>query len=169
MANGHGGRRVGSGRKPKSGATIIGIDGQRRSTSRAESPAPGLATDEKEQLLEPPKDLPKQAAAWWRKFAPHAVSERTLTPATAHGFAELCMRKSIVDALDRRIRRLGIGSVDALSYLKERRGQSGQLTASLKDFKLEAFGKPAVAEKPKGSGSQWGSFGQPSSSGTGTN
>jgi hypothetical protein len=163
MANGHGGRRPGAGRKPKDGAVILGMDGERRSMSKAELLPPGLKPDEKQDLLEPPADLPKPAAAWWKKFAPHAVAERTLTPSTAHGFAELCMRKSIVDALDRRIRRLGIGSVDALAYLKERRGQAGQLTASLKDFKLEAFGKPAVAEKPKGAGSPWGSFGAPSS------
>ncbi len=144
-----GGRRIGAGRKPKqpNGGVVLGLDGVRR-VRGAELP-PAVPPEVREALLEPPADLPEAAKACWRVWAPKVLEERTLTPATEAGFRELCVRMAIVQALDDRIAVLGIATQDALPYLKERRGQGGQLAVALKDFKLTAFGKPATSEKPK--------------------
>ena len=136
-------------------AVVLRMDGTRRSLGRAESLPPGLAPEEQEQLALPPKQLSRAAAKWWRELAPHALTERTLTPATAAGFGELCVRYTIVDSLDRKIRQLKVGSVESLPYLKERARHAAQLSASLKDFKLCAFGKPATADRPKAPANPW--------------
>jgi hypothetical protein len=132
--------------------------------SRREPPVPDLppvSAVDREGLLEPPVDLSDQAKACWRSWAPQALEERTLGPSTEPGFRELCIRMSIVQELDARIALLGVGTQDSLPYLRERRGQASQLNASLKDFKLSAFGKPAIAETPApaAGGNEWAAFG----------
>src|SRR5687767_4127776 len=92
-----GGSRPGSGRKPgsrnnKSGV-VLGMDGARR--PRAELPAPTdppAVTDAAHDspLLEPPDDLSEAEQTCWRKLAPRAMRQRTLTDAEAPGFRELC-------------------------------------------------------------------------------
>ena len=142
-----GGRRPGAGRKPGAGKGIVlDLDGKRRPPKNELPPA--VSNTERESLLEPPTDLSDGAKVCWRAWAPQALEERTLTPATEPGFREMCIRMSIVQELDKRIALLGIGTQDSLPYLRERRGQASQLSASLKDFKLSAFGKPATAETP---------------------
>ena len=125
---------------------MLDLDGKRR-PPKTELP-PAVSEVEREGLLEPPKDLPDGARLCWRAWAPPALEERTLTPATEAGFREMCIRMSIVQELDKRIALLGVGTQDSLPYLRERRGQASQLNGSLKDFKLSAFGKPATAETP---------------------
>jgi hypothetical protein len=123
------------------------MDGSRQ--KRGTELPPALSTEERVGLSEPPADLAEAPATCWRIWAPKALAERTLTPATEAGFRELCLRMANVQALDARIALLGIATQDSLPYLKERRGQAAQMAASLKDFKLSAFGKPATSEKPK--------------------
>lgn len=149
-----GGARVGAGRKPKGTPRVLGLDGLPKWPSRVPLP-PALAPEEKAELLQPPDDLPEHIRECWKELAPHAIEQRTLTPATEAGFVELCIRLSNVRAMDKRIAHLGIQSQDALPYLKERRGQAAQLGISLKDFKLTAFGKPATSEKPKPAANPW--------------
>lgn len=140
-----GGRRQGAGRKPKAGI-LLGMDGSRRS-QWALSPAPDL--EELQILREPPFGLSPEAAICWRELAPKALERRTLTSVEVAGFTELCIRLSRVRALDARIDQLGTATKEALPYLRERRGCAQLLNASLKDFKLTAFGKPVVAEAVK--------------------
>lgn len=146
-----GGYRAGSGRKPGSrpnGGIVLGMDGGRYRPSSTRLP-PALSEEERAGLQEPPAELPEPVKACWRELAGWALAERTLTPATEPGFVELCWRLANVRAIDQRIELLGIATQDALPYLKERRGQASQLGASLKDFKLTAFGRPATSDKPK--------------------
>lgn len=154
-----GGRRVGAGRKPgPNKGVVLDLDGKRRAR-KTELP-PAVSPTEREGLLEPPADLPDGAKACWRTWAAQALEERTLTPATEPGFREMCRRMAIVQELDNRIALLGVGH-DSLPYLRERRGQASQLNASLKDFKLSAFGKPATSDTPVPvhGASEWAGFG----------
>lgn len=139
---------------------VLGMDGTRR---QADLP-PAVPPEQRAGLLEPPGGLSEAAQGCWRAWAPKALDERTLTPATEAGFRELCIRMANVQAIDDRIALLGIGTQDSLPYLKERRGQSSQLASSLKDFKLSAFGKPATSEKPMPAANKFAKFGgKPSS------
>lgn len=152
---GRGGRRPGAGRKPGKPGTVLRMDGTRRTTGPELPPAVPL--DGQASLREPPADLLEPARACWRAWADQALAERTLTPATVPGFRELCLRLAAVQALDARIAAIGLATQEALPYLRERRGQAGQLAVSLKDFKLTAFGKPATAETPKPVANPWAS------------
>ncbi len=75
-----GGRRTGSGRKPRTprqaitGATVVVIDGGRKD----------------EPSTTPPKDLPPEQHAFWRTYAPLAITAGTLTAQTAGSFRLLC-------------------------------------------------------------------------------
>ncbi len=131
------------------------MDGTRRAT--APDLPPAVPVEAQSSLRTPPADLTAAAQACWRAWADRALAERTLTPATVPGFRELCLRMAMVRAIDDRIAVLGIATQDALPYLKERRGQAGQLAVSLKDFKLTAFGKPATTETPKATANPWAS------------
>lgn len=158
---GRGGYRPGAGRKPKPKGVVLGLDGNRRAAKMSSALPPPVTPTERVGLLEPPEELSGPAKACWRTWAPHAIEERTLTPATEAGFRELCIRMANVHELDARIVQLGTASQEALPYLRERRGQAAQLNVSLKDFKLSAFGKPATAETapPAKGGSEWAAFG----------
>ena len=154
-----GGRRAGAGRKPGRKGVVLGMDGSRRLDATDLPPA--VSPEERESLLQPPSDLSDAAKACWKRWAPQALDERTLTSATEAGFRELVLRMSNVQELDRRINLLGIGTQDSLPYLRERRGQASQLNISLKDFKLSAFGKPATSDvaPPALGGNEWATFG----------
>lgn len=152
-----GGKRPGAGRKPgPAKGVVLDLDGKRR-PPKTELP-PAVSPEERAGLMEPPADLPDGAKACWRTWAPQALEERTLTAATEPGFREMCRRMAIVQDLDNRIQTIGVGTQDSLPYLRERRGQASQLNASLKDFKLSAFGKPATSETPAPAhgASEWG-------------
>lgn len=147
-----GGRRIGAGRKPK----ILQLaDGRVR---MAPLP-PAVGADVRAQLLQPPLWLTPGAALCWAQWAPQALAERTLTPATVAGFGELCTRMALVQALDVLINAFGVQALAALPYLRERRAQGAQLNVSLKDFKLSAFGKPATTEKPAGAANPFAAVG----------
>lgn len=102
MANGWGGVRPGSGRKPKSDAEMATKDGRRRRKSVETAPARVLAhpsvpsapanianlpeVDE----ADAPNELNVDERKAWLKWAPHALANGTLTPATGHAFVLLC-------------------------------------------------------------------------------
>jgi len=145
---GRGGARSGAGRKPKGSGVVLEMSGGRRVHRAGELP-PGLTEAEREAVQEPPAHLTESVKACWRELAGKAVTERTLVPGSMPGFEELCLRLARIRALDARIDQLGPASQEALPYLKERRGFAKDVNASLKDFKLTAFGKPMAGDKPK--------------------
>lgn len=153
-----GGRRAGAGRKGGDGkAVVIGMDGNRRAPS-ADLP-PAMTPEERQGLLDPPPDLTAAERACWKVWAPRAIQRDTLVPANEPGFRELCSRMATVKALDAKIDLVGRDTLDALPFLKERRGWAKDLNTSLKDFKLTAFGKPETSGKPKAAANPFAAFG----------
>lgn len=166
MANGHGGARVGAGRKPKpKPGVVLGMDGARISSTAppaaSESKATSSETPDAPDLLAPPPDLKDPVARQcWKRFAPLAITGRTLTPETMPGFRQLCQQWSYAESLDAMIQLLGAASADAEEKMKTWLKVSQRLDASLARFKLTAFGKPAVAEKPKASANPFAAIGK---------
>lgn len=150
-----GGRRVGAGRKPgANSANVVGMDGKPHGGGLP----PAVSLADRDALVTPPGELSEPARAFWSRWAPAAIENRTLTAATAFGFRELCEKAATVAALRARIALLGAATQDALPYLKECRGQAQALNVSLKEFKLTAFGKPETSEKPKPAANPWASL-----------
>jgi len=152
-----GGFRPGSGRKPgpKKKVTLA----WRLRHPVVPPPLPALEGDEAQALLAPPEGLPEGAAAFWRQWAVQAITERTLTPSTAAGFKQLCQQWAYLAELDERIRQLGTATKEASPYFLTYLKLAQRLDASLARFKLTAFGKPAVLEKPKAAANPWASVG----------
>jgi hypothetical protein len=153
-----GGRRAGAGRKPgPRRPVVIGMDGLRRPSfvlpALPEEPMADL-----EGLAAPPGDLSEAEAEAWRQLAPYALKERTLTASRTPGFRKLCQEWVYCAALDEKIRELGIASADSDRLLKRLNDWKKLLRASMGDFSLKSFGKPAVAEKPKSAANPWGSL-----------
>lgn len=155
-----GGRRAGAGRKPGvKRAVVLGMDGARR---------PGFALPERPEgpiadpdgLLTPPEDLAEADRAVWLALAPHAIRERTLTRSKVPGFRQLCRQWVYCTELDARVRLLGITSSEADRLLRHLDKWEKALSASLGNFSVRSFGKPATAEKPKPAANPFGAFGQ---------
>lgn len=142
-----GGSRVGAGRKPKAKAIVLGMDGARRIASEV-----NVATPEADaiDLAVPPADLPEAQHAFWRRYAPAALEQRTLAPSTVAGFRELCERFVLKETLAARIAsfKLGAASKSADPLLRQYVKLAQRVEASLKEFKLTAFGKPVLAMTP---------------------
>jgi hypothetical protein len=149
---GSGGSRPGAGRKRKP-THLRAIDGgadrrgPRGDDDDAELPPADAAA------LEPPDDLSPEERAVWDAWAPLAIAERTLTPATLANFVQLCQAE-----VDRRhlrarytLQRHGAGgellpllvmdSDEELSLRREHRTLLKDIHARMKDFKLAPFGK----------------------------
>ncbi len=92
-------------------------------------------------------------------LAPHALRERTLISSRVPGFAQLCRQWVYCQALDERIRVLGITSSDSDRLLRHFDKWEKALSASLGNFSIRSFGKPAAPEKPKAAANPWGAFG----------
>lgn len=140
---GWGGRRSGSGRKPK----VVGIDGKPR--GGAAPPASPPEVEEDADLLVPPAFLSEDAQGAWRRLAPLALRERTLTASRTPGFEKLCQEWAYCAALEAEIQRLGLVKKGTARLLKQLVDHKKLLKSSLADFALKSFGKPATAEKPK--------------------
>lgn len=152
-----GGPRPGSGRKPGSrNAVVLGMDGGRRNV---EATAGSLVVPDGPPLeIEPPEGLTDAQVAYWRKHAPRAIRQRTLTDAEVPGFVELCELAAMKNQIARAIEAAKAGAatgeeVDKLlgHFIKF----SARVDAALARFKLTAFGKPAMAEKPKVQANPW--------------
>ena len=154
-----GGARPGAGRKPgsKRWGKVVGI----RERPSAMPPIPPLdaPVDDADGLLSPPADLAPAEQAVWRELAPHAVRERTLTPSRVPGFRQLCRQWVYAAEIDAQIRTLGITSEQADRLLRHFDKWEKALAASLGNFSIRSFGKPAVAEKPKPAAGGWVLFG----------
>src|SRR6185503_5878828 len=79
------------------------------------------------------------ALAIWHELAPHAVAQRTLTPATAAAFAMLCRAVVLERAL---------GGSPSTAGGANHRGLMHRVATWKKDFCLQPFGRPLVDEKP---------------------
>lgn len=155
-----GGARPGAGRKPgsKRWGKVVGIR-DRPSAMPPVPPQPAAPIDDPDGLLEPPADLNAAEKDVWRELAPHAVRERTLTASRVPGFRQLCRQWVYAAEIDAKIRTLGITSEQADRLLRHFDKWEKALAASLGNFSIRSFGKPAVAEKPKPAAGAWGVFG----------
>jgi hypothetical protein len=124
------------------------MDGARRPTAPerrvdAEQPAAPSIGDDGELAIAP-ADLTAAEKAVWCAYAPLAIEQQTLTPATAVGFRELCtqyvMTHVIADAINAPTNEVSVFA--RADYLKLYTKYAQRLDATLARFKLTAFGKP---------------------------
>lgn len=145
MANGHGGRRPGAGRKGKSEAERA-LDGNagHRAKVVAHPSAAALPQAELPRLDESdaPDDLDFAERKVWLELAPHATANGTLTPATALGFKMLCRNIVIEQNYARSVNDKGTAN---------HRGIIQRVDAELLRFNLAPCGKsmPKAVEQPK--------------------
>ncbi len=122
-------------------------------------PAPEGPVADPDNLLLPPSDLPAAEKDIWLALAPHGLRERTLVPSRVPGFRQLCRQWVYCQELDERIRVLGITSSDSDRLLRHLDKWEKALSASMGNFSIRSFGKPAAPEKPKANANPWGAFG----------
>lgn len=150
-----GGRRAGAGRKPgQRKGVVLGMDGARRGAMSLPAAPIGPLLDP-DGVLEPPLDIPARDQEIWRQLAPYAVRERTLTPSKTPGFRRLCRHWAACQEFDERIRVLGLTSAEADRLVKRLEKWEQRLDASLGNFSLRSFGKPATSDKPKAAANPW--------------
>lgn len=134
MANGHGGSRPGSGRKPKN-AVLRGLDGgagKRGPASAAVAVAPL-------EEFAAPDTLTMDQRHVWLRLAPHAFAARTLTKATMEAFLLLCRNVVIEQAL----------SASAFAGNADHRGMIQRVDAEMAAFSLRPVGKPIFEAEPE--------------------
>lgn len=119
---GSGGRRPGSGPKPKARHLHL-VDGTRRGN---EAPAPTQPIER----FPPPEELFGDDLITWEALAPLAFEQRTLTKATAYAFSLLC--RNIV--LEKKLAHNEPGNAD-------HRGLIQRIDAQLLAFNLRPNGK----------------------------
>lgn len=148
-----GGARQGSGRKPgRQDQVVLRMPNRRPPVAIPSAP---VAETDVDGLLVAPEDLPLGAQACWRRCAARAIAERTLTLSTAAGFRQLCQQWDYLAQIEARLQTLGPATTEADPYLKTYIKLAQRLDASLARFKLTAFGKPAVSDKPKATANPW--------------
>lgn len=143
---GHGGARVGAGRKPREKARVLGMNGTRMSPNVDATTKP---SSDHSNLADPPDGLPIEQHEFWRRWAPMAIEMRTLAPSTVVGFRELCEQMALKVAIWDRMAQLGLASSEADRLLKRYEKIAQRLDTSLKGFKLTAFGKPVEGAAPR--------------------
>ncbi len=125
---------------------------------RLRNPLRTMTPEAEKSLLSAPYWLSEAARGYWEKWAPEAVAERTLTPATAAGFEELCKRADLVAQVTLKMSRAASDD-DWLAYVNSfDRLQKGMESMLLK-FRLTAFGKPMAAAEPKAAENPWAKVG----------
>lgn len=145
MANGHGGRRPGSGRKPKS-AELRALDGGASHSAKVLSyPSAGKPPEPelpKVDESDAPDELTFEQRQIWLELAPHAMANGTLTAATALGFRMLCKNVALERAYAASVMDRGGPN---------HRGLIQRIDAELLRFNLAPCGKPisaGLAERP---------------------
>lgn len=159
MANGHGGSRFGSGRKPRAArrartarqavtaANVVAIDG-----GRAQDVTPT-----------PPADLPEEQRDFWKTYAGLAITAGTLTKQTEPAFRLLCEqeaeRRAIRKTLDEQGRTFIQVTVDGAGQEQQTlkahplmapyRQLTKSVEALLARFCLAPFGKPVAGAGPR--------------------
>lgn len=157
-----GGSRPGAGRKPKT-SKVVGMDGKPRgdvlppAMLASSAPSSALAAEPSE-LTEPPTYLEEPRKAFWRQWAPLAVSEGTLTKATVLGFEALSRQYVIVQDLALTVSTRAHGWESALAPLFK---AEQRLDSTMARFKLTALGKSAAPTRPKAASNPWAALGGP--------
>lgn len=137
--NGSGGRRPGSGRKPKS-AFDIALDGNAGHRGRVlahPSVPPSTAPAEIEEF-DAPDDLTMDERHIWLELAPFAFANRTLTKATSLSFRLLCRNVVLERAMSIGLDRGG----------PNHRGMIQRVDAELLRFSLSPCGKAIYEAAP---------------------
>ena len=140
MAHGHGGRRVGAGRKPQSSLirAITGNPGRRGRVltypSAGDVPAV-VPADE----FDAPDGLTTEERAVWLELAPYAFATRTLTRATAFAFRLLCQNIC---------RERALGKNTETCNSADHRGLIREVNTRLLQFQLAPCGKPLYEAAP---------------------
>lgn len=143
---------IGAGRKPTYSSE------KQPKLVRVRNPLRTMTAEAEHSLLSAPYWLSEAARGYWERWAPEAVAERTLTPATAAGFEELCKRADLVAQLAVKIS-VAQSSEDWLAYVNSfDRLQKGMESMLLK-FRLTAFGKPMIAAETKPAENPWAKVG----------
>lgn len=138
---GSGGRRPGSGRKPKTERErqIDGNAGHRpgRVLAHPSAPAPSTAVPEVDEF-DAPNDLTTEERIVWLELAPHAFRNRTLTRATSLSFRLLCRNVVLERALAQSVEDRGGAN---------HRGLIQRVDAELLRFNLSPCGKAMFGEE----------------------
>lgn len=142
MAAGHGGARVGSGRKRKSKEErrLSGNAGHRSNVVPHPS-VPAASTKQAVELDEAdaPDDLTLDERHIWMQLAPHAMAKGMLRPEWRLAFKDLCRNIVIMQ-------RLAKSPLDAGG--PHHRGMIGAVDRELLRFDLAPCGKRVVDEEP---------------------
>lgn len=149
-----GGARAGAGRPPKDGRERWLDGGADKRGSKPSPPMePGPIAD-----VEVPDTLTPGELATWLVNAPYALAARTLTPATADEFADLCALEVEMAAV--LVERRAEGWTNhGLALAREYRGLVQRVEAKRRAFRLAPMGKEMVApEQPK---DEWAEFDGP--------
>jgi phage terminase small subunit len=138
---GSGGARVGAGRRAKTQAEHV-LAGTAAPVPSALPPAPPAPIAD----VPPPADLPLDQLALWQQLAPFALEARTLTPATALAFRDLCEAIVVKRALLAEIQKDGwtrnpVSGKKAHPLLGHHRGMMQRVEAGMARFKLAPIGK----------------------------
>ncbi len=139
---GSGGKRPGSGPKRRDPAAAwLGGSGKRGISSPR--PASVMPTDP----VVVPADLDVEVRGVWEALAPHAIAQKTLTPASSLAFGLLC-RNIVLE------HRLATGTLTSAG--PDHRGILARVESGLARFRLIPDGRPVVAlEAPK---DEWAEF-----------
>jgi hypothetical protein len=161
MAGGHGGARVGSGRKPKHPQVFTPVLHQ------------GGQAGEIGASAIPPEDLPSDQRAFWASYAPLAIEKGTLTPHTVAGFRLLCELEAEMRACRLEFQEVGRtfekvtvdGSGQEHREFKKHPAFASyqQLAKDVRvgmlSFGLTAFGKPEAPIKRRPAANPWAAVG----------
>lgn len=149
-----GGARVGAGRKPKEPkpAVVLGMDGVRLDSVAAPTAA-AASSSTVDGLVKAPKDLTPKQREVWKTWAPRAIEQRTLVPATVAGFSELCEQMVLKNEIAAAIDKAGVSHYDSDRLLKRYAPLAQRVDASLARFKLTGFGKAADGAAKRSSAS----------------
>jgi phage terminase small subunit len=151
--NGHGGQRVGSGKKPIKHRFPV-VDGGASPLSQA------------------PDDLPEEQHAFWNRWAKHATEAGTLNERTEAGFRELCKSEAFSRKLAAVLEEQGYTFITVKTDMDGSTHEDlkvnplvakvlvaqKQVYAQMASFMLTAFGKPATGGRVKPqTASKWAS------------
>lgn len=153
---GSGGARIGAGRKPKDiavkvlqGTATVAVRKARGGKKAGARDLPAASA------VEIPGGLSATERKVWRALSPHALASRTLTPATALAFRDLCEAVVMKDEIRSELRGHGGYTTEGKEGLKahpliaQYRTILQRVEAGLTRFMLAPLGKPTAGDDDK--------------------